>query len=373
MTVTLTFRTVEDNSLFQTSETVVNLLTDLKLDDVDINVPPQYSSVLHIYLDFVNKISFDELNKVIYPDNLLSIDDVDTLLLCFDMESFFADQAFFVYLMRQTYKVWNSFYQHVPSLPDERLVYLYTPYEFVPEKYMNRPPFFKEWLEINANSKVVLNGNEVYYTDVTYYSNGQIDKLKAYHTINEQEVGYSFKVDWYDNPSIQGGQLEYRTNYKNGKLDGLQEGWYKNGQAKYRTNYKDGKLDGLQEAWYANPSIQGGQLEYRTNYKDGKLDGLWEAWYADGQREYRWNYKDDEPDGPWEYWYAGGQPEYRFNYKDGKQDGLQEGWYADGQDKYRTNYKDGKRDGLQKGWYADGRPKYVQEYRMDVLISEQQF
>ena len=45
-------------------------------------------------------------------------------------------------------------------------------------------------------------------------------------------------------------------------------GYHKNGQLKSRTNFKDGKLDGLWEEYYEN-----GQLQIDVCYKHGKRDG----------------------------------------------------------------------------------------------------
>jgi len=102
-------RTEVDNSLLRTSETVTNLLSDLQLTDVEFTIPSQYStSVVSIYLDFVNKISYNN-GEVVYPDDLPVVDNVNTLLSCFRMESLFADNAFFVYLMKQAYGIWDDF------------------------------------------------------------------------------------------------------------------------------------------------------------------------------------------------------------------------------------------------------------------------
>jgi len=308
MTVTLLIeqRKVRvDNSQLQGSELVENVVSDLGQEDVDISVPPRYLPVIDIYLDFISKISYDKEGEVIYPANLLVISNIDDLFLCFFMETFFEDNSFFVYLMDQAYSIWNEFYPTISLLPDERLVYLYTPYELVPEEYMDKEGFFKEWLQINANKNIILNGNKVYRTIVNYYPKGQIKEFNAYYTIGGTKT-ISHDEGWYESPQ---GQPKYRRSYKNGQQDGLQECWYADGQAMYRDNYKDGKQDGPQERWYAD-----GQAMYRHIYKDGKQDGLWEAWYTDGQDK------------------------YRDNYKDGKEDGLQEGWYADGQLWYRRLY-----------------------------------
>ena len=41
-------------------------------------------------------------------------------------------------------------------------------------------------------------------------------------------------------------------NYKDGKPDGLNLGWYENGKKQWEENYKDGKEDGLVVAWHEN-------------------------------------------------------------------------------------------------------------------------
>ena len=84
--------------------------------------------------------------------------------------------------------------------------------------------------------------------------------------------------------------------------DGLHESFYKYGQLKYRGNYKNGKLDGLKETFYFtsnnNPFVLHGQLESRENYKNGKRDGLYEWFSENGQLESRENYKNGELNGP---------------------------------------------------------------------------
>ena len=47
--------------------------------------------------------------------------------------------------------------------------------------------------------------------------------------------------------------------------NGVVETYHDNGKLKSRTNYKDGKVEGLRETWNEN-----GQLMSRANYKDGK-------------------------------------------------------------------------------------------------------
>jgi len=343
--------------LLTSSKVLQAVLSDLHLkEDVGLDVKPEFTEAFHFYVE-------------VLLGHKPTITSVEELLQCLSIEDYYEDKDFLIYLIPQAYKFWSIV---APYLPDDDEVWLRTPYEFVPTNLRNQEKFFNDWLELNANKQVVLNDNEIYYTNLTYYdaNKKQRKELDIYHTVSGEKVGYYFKVGWYANPSIQGGQVEYRQNYKDGKWDGLQEAWYADGQDQHRGNYKNGQKDGLWKGWYAD-----GQAMYRDNYKDGKQDGLQERWYDNPKRQamYRDNYKDGKQDGLWEAWYVDGQDKYRHIYKDGKLDGLQERWYADGQAMYRTNYKDSKQDGLQEYWYANGQREYVKEYGMGKLISEQQF
>ena len=51
---------------------------------------------------------------------------------------------------------------------------------------------------------------------------------------------------------------------------GLWEYYYSNGQLHYKGNYTNGKIDGLWEGYYPN-----GQLHYKNNYINGERYGLW--------------------------------------------------------------------------------------------------
>jgi len=261
-----------DNSLLRTSKAVTDALADLHQNDIDIEIPFDYWSTIDIYLEFVNKIYFDDSGQVIYPDNLPTIDEPETLTLCFYMESFFEDHTFFIYLMKQAYAIWSAFLPYIHTLPDERLVYLYTPYEFVPDKYRDKLSFFKEWLDINANKQVVLcwQGNEVHSTYVTYYDNGQLERFSAQHFSSGSRVnpygvrfgvGYGISMAWYEN-----GQLWSRAIYKDGKQNGLTEAWYDNGQPKEREIFKDDSRNGLKETWYED-----GRPNYIADYAMGQL------------------------------------------------------------------------------------------------------
>ena len=59
-------------------------------------------------------------------------------------------------------------------------------------------------------------------------------------------------------------------------MNGLIIGWYENGQYKYKSNYKNGKQDGIRIVWYEN-----GQKYIESNIKNGEL--IFEkVWDKDG-------------------------------------------------------------------------------------------
>ena len=70
-------------------------------------------------------------------------------------------------------------------------------------------------------------------------------------------------------------RLYVKGNYKNGKEDGLWENYHDNGQLFFKVNYKNGKVeDGPFEEFHEN-----GQLRYTQNYKNGEIDGFQEENY----------------------------------------------------------------------------------------------
>jgi len=418
MTVTFSLEVQVPNAGVQTSEYIKNLMLDLNVEDVVVTIPSKYAPVLDIYVNFVN-------GTYIPVADISGRPDVNIIVpLCFDMESYFADNEFLRYLMFLVYPIWKDFYPTISKVPDERLVYLYTPYEFVPSEYMNNPSFFKTWLEINQNSKITLNGNEVYHTDVEYSHDyddygrlrigvsNTIEGIHVYHTINQVKIGddiYEERYDdgqikflerldvngqpngsqkmWYENGQIantssfingkqvglveswhENGQLKYSANYVDGKIQGLVESWNTNGQLANRTNYINGDEQGLVESWYEN-----GQLATRTNYINGMRKGLQERWYENGQLVERGNF-DEIEQGLQERWYENGQIEERENYNDsGALHGLRESWYENGQIEERRNYSHWKMDGLQEAWYENGQLKYRENYVDGELIGEPQY
>ena len=135
-------------------------------------------------------------------------------------------------------------------------------------------------------------------------------------------------------------QLEWKKNYKEGKLDGLSEEYNKNGQLEESVTYKEGEEEEeVKYIYYEN-----GQLVTKGTYKDGKEDGPYESYYKNGQLNYKTTYQDGViEDGLFEGYHENGQLRWKGTIKDGKDDGQWE--YYD---------ENGKLDEKESGMYKDG-------------------
>jgi antitoxin component YwqK of YwqJK toxin-antitoxin module len=110
----------------------------------------------------------------------------------------------------------------------------------------------------------------------------------------------------------EGGEIDYAPNGQT-PYSGWAKEMHSNGQMKSLVQYKDGKRDGLDAGWYEN-----GQKQWEVNYKDGKRDGLETGWYQNGQKEYEGNWKDGEQDGLWIFYNEDGTEKSRLTFKDGE-------------------------------------------------------
>jgi len=359
MTVTLFIdgRRIElVNAKCCTSEMIMGLLSDLQLDNVDITVPVEYLSVIDEYVNYINRPTTGGYDTVIDSD-------VGTLVSCFFMETFFADSTFLTQLIKYAYGIWCEFVPFIPSLPNKRQIYLHSPYEYVPDDYMSREAFFNEWLQLNANSDIILNGDETCSTEVTYHHltslpyqgnhpSQQIKRLFTCHLAKrpkdnsmigrwlgdiwsgeQQIVAYSFEQTWYQGSN---SRVESRKIYKNGEIDIVWTNWCKGIRPENGPFYKNSKFDGSWMHWHEN-----GQLILQGSYKDGKKDGEWLYWFKSGQLWTRCSYKHGLCDGIAETWYWLSDEEllshktpqlhYQHRFKDGRPEGLWIEWNRNGQ------------------------------------------
>ena len=130
---------------------------------------------------------------------------------------------------------------------------------------------------------------------------------------DEQPFTGTLEVSSETNPFNLKRVLTHRMSFKDGKLHGVQEGFYENGDIKVSVHYKDDKQHGVQEEFYVI-----GNLQTIQRYKDGQLHGIREEFFENGKLKKRDRYKNDQLHGVCELFDHNGELYLRTQYKKGK-------------------------------------------------------
>jgi len=93
------------------------------------------------------------------------------------------------------------------------------------------------------------------------------------------------QVKKYDN-----GKVKSKVIIKNGKRNGLAQGFYKDGTLKYETTFKDDKREGLAKAYFKT-----GKIKSEQNYKGGFLNGVSKKYHKNGKLKSKFTFVDDLP------------------------------------------------------------------------------
>ena len=102
--------------------------------------------------------------------------------------------------------------------------------------------------------------------------------------------------------------------------------------------------------YYAN-----GELAQRTEYLNGKRNGLLQKWFEDGSIAFEANYLENKLNGPVKSWWSNGNIRSSGNFIEGKSNGLQKQWYSSGV-KFKEMYLvAGKEEGMQRAWRENGK------------------
>jgi len=167
------------------SELVSDMLSLSCNSDCKIVFPTKYLSLAIIYTNFLN------------DTNVVTITDKQVLLLCFDMESYFAHDEFFDYLISQLLTSWSKLFSVAFSItnPDlKRKIMLQLPYDLIPsEPYMNNPLFFKQWIKTQHPLEITVDSKKVYHKELDINSKSQKLQLNIYRT----DVNKTSKLTWY--------------------------------------------------------------------------------------------------------------------------------------------------------------------------------
>ena len=100
--------------------------------------------------------------------------------------------------------------------------------------------------------------------------------------VGQEKVPYTGVVETY---SIR-GILEEKTEFKDGKKNGISKIYYPNGKLASEASFKDNIQVGVQKDYYEN-----GKVKYEFSYKNGQIDGVAKEYYPNGKIKVEEPYK----------------------------------------------------------------------------------
>ena len=103
--------------------------------------------------------------------------------------------------------------------------------------------------------------------------------------ISDQKIqNREIKTTYYQN-----GNIEYKSEFKNGDLDGITKYWDKSENLISEATYSNGKLHGLLLSYFSD-----GTVKSRVNYYYGQKHGNEEFFYDNGQLQSLTEYEEGE-------------------------------------------------------------------------------
>ena len=106
------------------------------------------------------------------------------------------------------------------------------------------------------------------------------------------------------------GNIEEKTEWKNGKPNGLHKNYYASGELKGEATFKDGIIDGLLKQFFKN-----GEIKSQCEIKKGVKNGFHKYYYESGNIKGEEFFKNDKKDGPFKTFYENGHPKSKGKYK----------------------------------------------------------
>lgn len=113
-----------------------------------------------------------------------------------------------------------------------------------------------------------------------------------------------------------GGQCKSSRQIKEGKENGLQQGFFENGTKEYWRWYTYGEKDSVHTSWWPN-----GHKRSEYHFKKGNYNGLFTEWYNSGAMLQQVVYADGKEISG-KGWRENGKPYMSFVMKDGRRYGL---------------------------------------------------
>jgi len=113
------------------------------------------------------------------------------------------------------------------------------------------------------------------------------------------------------------------------------------------------------------------QLKSRSVIRDGKLNGLSEGWYTEGQQQVMEQFVDGKSHGVRVKWHPNGRKQAEDSIEHGELNGVCRKWHDNGQLAEEMTMVNGQADGFARSWHADGSQKAEVEMEMGKVVQQQ--
>lgn len=253
--------------------------------------PTQVNSEVEIPDDFPFEVIYNFLNKQ---------------TVCFDyslfkLESYYNYPSFFDYLIKEMAE--NFDIDEIKSLNNDLQWNLsfYIPYQLTSNLT------YKKWLDHNLKYfKDGLYSILDIKNNIPYQYHWDSNNKKLIMTYENERT----EVRWFNfNENI----LESISRYKDRKINGKQQAWYKNSQKLFEANYENGYPHGKYESWYEN-----GQKQYEDYFQNDRRCGKYKIWYENGNKSCEHNYVNGLLHGEYQGWKENGERKYNAYYENGE-------------------------------------------------------
>jgi len=357
------------------SEYIKGLLSDLG-DDVVITIPDKFITVVTYYFEYL-----------IYGKHK-TVNNKHDMKLCLDMYTYFIDESYLNYVMKQLLNNWSSgmstmVYDDI-NYTLQWEIFLHCPLDFIPKVFLTNKVFRNKWDQTNNGGIIHANGNEVYYNNQSLIINGIDGYKKTYHTKGDKpeaggyarEVGTAYllgpgyggeyldgnKHGWEKYWYILSGNKGREGKYINGNKHGVWREYYDNKQNTVMNeyHYNNGLMTGPHKEYFQHG------IHVEGNYNDNKRDGMWTTWNLNGSIWSQCSYKNGDKHGMWKYWYNNHNHtlEQEGQYVNNVQHGTWKKWYDDLAHtlERESHYDHGKPTGTWITYSQDGIIINVQEF-----------